>query len=107
MSKLGMQNLSLLNEIVFTTAAITYLDTWNSQISLQKWHHKNVIWIWDCLIHLFFHVFVHILAHQHPSKMTTRTVLINLGPWDSLINCVCARTSRVVERVSVTPVSPC
>lgn len=48
-------------------------------------------------------MFVHSLARQHPSQLATRTVPINLGPWDSLINCAHARTCRAVER---TPISP-
>lgn len=32
----GVQNLSVLHEVAFTTAAITYRDTWNSQISVHK-----------------------------------------------------------------------
>lgn len=35
--KLGMRNLNVLHEMIaFTTAAITYHDTWNSQISAHK-----------------------------------------------------------------------
>lgn len=34
--KLGIQNLNVLHVIAFTTAAITYRDTWNSQMSVHK-----------------------------------------------------------------------
>lgn len=42
------------------------------------------------------------IVYQYQSQMVTRTVLINLGPQDILINCAHARASWVVERAPVT-----
>lgn len=54
----------------------------------------------------FSKVFACGLAHQQPSQMATRIVVINIGPCDRLIKCTHARASRVVERAPVMPVPP-
>lgn len=92
-----MQNLNILHEIAFNTSAITDHDMWNSQISVHKQAELEHNLELGLSYSAFSTVFVHSLPHQRPFQMATITVLINLGPWDSLFNCAYARASQLVE----------